>query len=170
MASIDTNQPAPKLLPSQGGDPAEFIPTAYLTETQRQAAEQLSTRQLAQERDRKVTSRALYTPDHEMWHRINAWIVVVERELAERKAGAHEQAHRENERRWAHEVTEAIDVDSAPAVAELAIRIRRNWRLSRELHPATRFTRIASMAVRELHDEYDLEVTNEQGVWSLTLV
>ena len=92
---------------------------------------------------------------HDMAYRMR------EQELIE----AHEQALMENERRWA----DALDIEpgwnpaDAKAIRELAVRVIRNWRLSKSAPLLSRYSRLCSLAAKELAEEYGLEVRGQNG-------
>lgn len=98
--------------------------------------------------------------------------------LAELTAEAHEQAHRENERRWAAEQEKRIvaveSAEDAAVIAELAVRVVRYWRLSREAGQPVAFgkySKLCTLAVEELEREYNYEVSGQSGGgWKLTPV
>lgn len=78
---------------------------------------------------------------------------------------AHEQAHRENEHRWAAEQVAHIAADDGEIIADLLARVRRNWRLSREFPQAKRYAAWSGMASTELEREYGAEVAFVDGTW-----
>lgn len=76
---------------------------------------------------------------------------------------AHEQALREDERRWAAEQVAHIAADDGEIIADLLIRVRRNWRLSREHRTGEyatfkKHSQWAGNAASELEAEYGVEV------------
>lgn len=81
---------------------------------------------------------------------------------------AHEQAHREDERRWAVEQTEALGMgtygEDTEAVQDLLVQVRRNWRLSREASKVatyaqfSQYATLSGMAATELEEEFGVEV------------
>lgn len=77
----------------------------------------------------------------------------------------HELAHRENERRWAVEQTEALGLgaysEDAEAIQDLLVRVRRNWRLSLQHPQATRYVKWCTAAATELETEYGVEVARQ---------
>ena len=188
MASIDTNQLAPKLLPSQGGDPAEFIPAAPVIRDGEVIAAQadaadwtefyrvLSIDELV---SRTISLRlavqrghALYVEERfaglEAEQRArcidDVWMAHSMALRIQDVTEAHEQAHRENERRWAAQQVAHIAVDDGEIIADLLTRTRRNWRLSRETanradHATfTKFATWAGNAANELEAEYGVTV------------
>lgn len=93
------------------------------------------------------------------------------RRTAEAQLGqpdAHEQAHREDERRWAVEQTEALGMgtygEDTEAVQDLLVQVRRNWRLSREASKVatyaqfSQYATLSGMAATELEEEFGVEV------------
>lgn len=93
---------------------------------------------------------------------------------------AHEAAHRENERRWAVEQTEVLGVgtygEDAEAVQDLLIRVRRNWRLSRETSRTStydvfsKYATLSGNAATELEAEYGIEVAwTIDGGWTVSI-
>jgi hypothetical protein len=92
---------------------------------------------------------------------------------------AHEQAHRENERRWATEQEKCVaehweNAEDAAIIAELAVRVIRYWRLSREAGQPVAFgkySRLCSLAAEELERECGYEVRKQSdGGWKLAPV
>lgn len=85
--------------------------------------------------------------------------------LAELVTAAHEQAHRENEQRWAVGQAEGFG-EEADVIRDLATTYRRHWRLAREFGYATaegaRHNTLASMAFRELMNDYDHHICGSQ--------
>lgn len=102
---------------------------------------------------------------------VQAWTERLNRLMDE----AHEQAHREDERRWAAEQTEALGMgtygEDAEAVQDLAVQVRRQWRLMREVGAGTLkgqlLARRSEMAGAELLNEYGFKVvlTDSTGRW-----
>lgn len=83
---------------------------------------------------------------------------------------AHEQAHREGERRWAAEQVADIAADDGEVIADLLARTRRNWRLSREHRGGEyatfkMYAQWAGNAASELETEYGIEVAYVDGQW-----
>jgi hypothetical protein len=95
---------------------------------------------------------------------VQAWTERLNRLMDE----AHEQAHREDERRWAVEQTEALGMgtygEDAEAVQDLLVQVRRNWRLSREdanrasYVNFSRYATLSGNAATELEEEFGVEV------------
>lgn len=85
---------------------------------------------------------------------------------------AHELALREDEERWADAQLDGYREDDAAAVRDLALRVRRNYRLSREpgRELMSRYSRWCSNAARELREEHGFEVDNLYGVWTIETV
>lgn len=107
----------------------------------------------------------------------------VEREYAQLvtdPAEAHELAHRENERRWAAQQTEALGMgtygEDTEAVQDLLVQVRRNWRLSRETSRTStydvfsKYATLSGNAATELEAEYGIEVGwSIDGGWTVEL-
>jgi hypothetical protein len=99
--------------------------------------------------------------------RREAWLQL----LAELITDAHEAAHRENERRWATEETAHVDLEAGEEIAKMAVQVRRNWRLMREVGAATVqgqiYLSLSQTAANELFEEFGFKVvlTDSTGRW-----
>lgn len=85
-------------------------------------------------------------------------------EMNRRLDEAHEQAHMEDEHRWADAAVAHVAAEDGEAIADLLVRVRRYWRLSREHRGVDeyavfyRYAQLSGNAATELEEEYGVEI------------